>query len=579
VTHRTVIGLVAAVALTLSESLRPAAAQPAARVDRIFVNGTLWTADVAKPQAEAMAIAGDRIVAVGGAAEIRALADQTTAVIDLKGRFVVPGFQDSHVHFPGPSVNHVEGLLDIETLEGFQETLREFARAHPELPWIVGQGWGYSIFPDQIPDKKYIDEVISDRPVYIVSRDGHMGLANSKALEIAGITRTTPDPPNGRIMRAASGEPNGEFKEAAEQLIQAHIPPDTPEVQYESFVHHMGEMAKHGLTAAQDAMTLLDRLPMYVRAAAAGDLKLRISFAPWILPGVGPYSPTHKLARPVTEQDLAPYLEMRDTFRGPLLKMVAVKGVVDGTVDAQTAVMFEPYVGTKNTGIPFWVPEELKQTVALYDKLGFQLLLHAIGDRAVSETLDALAYARAANGSSGRRHRIEHAEVTRLEDLERFRELDVIASTQAMFANPDATVLENFDPLLGPERAPIADSFSLFDDAGVVQAFGSDWPNFNYMPLRGIFVAVNRTTPEGEPPGGWHPKGRISVEAALRHYTIDGAYATFDEDIRGSLTAGKLADFVVLSKDLRAIPQEQILSAEVLLTVMGGRETFRSQAF
>jgi predicted amidohydrolase YtcJ len=579
VTHRTTIGFVAAVALGLPALLRPAAAQPPAHVERIFVNGVLWTADEAKPRAEAMAIAGDRIVAVGNDAEIRALADENTAVTDLGGRFVVPGFQDSHVHFPGPSVNHVEGLLDIETLEAFQEILRDFARAHPDLPWIVGQGWGYSIFPEQIPDKKYIDAVIFDRPVYIVSRDGHMGLANSKALEVAGITRETPDPPNGLIMRLRSGEPNGEFKEAAEQLIQAHIPPDTPEVQYESFVHHMGEMAKHGLTAAQDAMTMLDRLPMYVRAVAAGDLKVRIRLAPWIVPGVGPYSPTHKLAHPVTEQDVAPYLEMRDTFRGPLVKMVAVKGVVDGTVDAQTAVMFEPYVGTMNTGIPFWEPGELNRTVALYDKLGFQLLLHAIGDRAVSDTLDALAYARATNGTSGRRHRIEHAEVTRLEDLGRFRELEVIASTQAMFANPDATVLENFDPLLGPERAPIADSFSLFDDAGIVQAFGSDWPNFNYLPLRGIFVAVNRTTPEGEPPGGWHPKGRISVEAALRHYTIDGAFATFDEGTRGSLSGGKLADFVVLSKDLRAIPPEQILSAEVLLTVMGGRETFRSQAF
>jgi predicted amidohydrolase YtcJ len=294
---------------------------------------------------------------------------------------------------------------------------------------------------------------------------------------------------------------------------------------------------------------------------------------------VGPYSATHKLDRPVMEQDLAPYLEMRETFRGPLLKMVAIKGVIDGTVDAQTALMFEPYVGTMNTGIPFWEQEELNQTVALYDKLGFQLLLHAIGDRAVSDTLDALEYARAVNGTSGGRHRIEHAEVTRLEDLERFRELEVIASTQAMFANPDDTVLQNFDPLLGPERAPIADSFALFDDAGIVQAFGSDWPNFNYLPLRGIFVAVNRTTPEGEPAGGWHPKGRISVEAALRHYTIDGAYASFDEDSRGSLTAGKLADFVVLSKDLRAIEPAQILSAEVLLTVMGGRETFRSDAF
>jgi predicted amidohydrolase YtcJ len=261
------------------------------------------------------------------------------------------------------------------------------------------------------------------------------------------------------------------------------------------------------------------------------------------------------------------------------LKLVAVKSALDGTIDAQTALMHEPYTGTNLKGIPFWEAEELNETVALYDQLGFQILLHAIGDEAIHLALNAFEHAKNVNGTTGRRHRVEHVEMPMLSDLERFKDLGVIASTQPPFANPDATVLENFEPLLGPERAPHADNFKMFDDAGVVQAFGSDWGVFDYKPLPAIYTAVTRMTPEGTPPGGWHPDGCISVEAALRHYTIDGAYATFDEQIRGSLTPGKLADFVILSKDLLTIEPSEILKTEVLLTVMGGRETYRNSKF
>jgi predicted amidohydrolase YtcJ len=240
--------------------------------------------------------------------------------------------------------------------------------------------------------------------------------------------------------------------------------------------------------------------------------------------------------------------------------------------------MFDPYVGG-GTGIPFWEQDDLDQTVALYDRDGFQVLLHAIGDRAINMALNAFEYAARTNGTTGRRHRVEHAEVPRLSDLPRFRQLGVIASTQAMFASPDATVLNNFAPLLGPERAAHADSFEIFDAAGVVQAFGSDWGVFPFEPLPAIYCAVTRTTPEGTPAGGWYPRGRISVEAALAHYTRDGAYATFDERDRGTLAAGKFADLVVLSNDILTSPPSAILRTKVLLTVMGGRDTFRSRAF
>ena len=556
---------------------------PKPHIDRAFVNGKIWTADGARPRAEAIAISGDKIVAVGSTSEIKSLASPDTAIVDLGGRLVVPGFQDSHLHFPGASVNEVD-LHGAETLKEFQSRLAEFAKAHPKLPWITGHGWGYSAFPNQTVDKKYIDAVISDRPVYVTERDGHMGLANSKALQVAGISAATADPPNGHIMKNANGEPTGEFKEAAQSLIDSHIPPRSGEDLYQSLLQHMDEAAAAGLTSVQDAYTDMGAFPVFERAAAAGKLKLRFRFAPGILPeeangGMGGGAPKdHRLKKELTAADLEGYRKLRENFPGPLLKFGAVKGVLDGTVDARTAVMFEPYVGG-GTGIPFWEQDDLNKTVALYDKEGFQVLLHAIGDKAINMALNAFEYAAKTNGTSGRRHRVEHAEVPLLSDLARFKSLGVIASTQAMFANPDATVLENFAVLLGPERASHADSFKIYDDAGVVQAFGSDWGVFSFEPLPAIYCVVTRMTPEGTPAGGWYPAGRISVEAALRHFTRDGAYATFDEEARGTLSTGKLADLVVLSKDILTNPPADILKTKVLLTVMGGRDTYRSADF
>jgi len=550
---------------------------PRPHADRIFVNARIWTADDARPRAEALALSGEKILAVGSNQEIRALASPDTAVVDLQGRLLVPGFQDSHLHFPGGSVKEVD-LHGTETLKEFQQRLADFAKAHPRLPWITGQGWGYSAFPNEIVDKKYIDAVISDRPVYVTERDGHMGIANSKALEIAGITRATADPPNGHLMKDAGGEPTGEFKEAAQRLIESHIPPESAEDRYQALLQHMNEAAEAGLTSVQDAFTNLDNFSLYERAASRGALKLRFRFAPPLLPNEGGAPRNHKLETPLTEADLAKYRELRETFQGPLLKFGAIKGVLDGTVDARTAAMFEPYVGG-GSGIPFWEQDDLNKTVALYDKEGFQVLLHAIGDKAIHMALNAFEYAAKANGTTGRRHRVEHAEVPLLSDLPRFKQLGVIASTQAMFANPDATVLKNFAVLLGPERASHADSFKIYDDAGVVQAFGSDWGVFSFAPLPAIYCVVTRMTPEGSPAGGWYPAGRISVEAALRHYTRDGAYASFDEDVRGTLSPGKLADFVVLSKDILSSPPQEILNTKVLLTVMGGQDTYRAPEF
>lgn len=566
----------------LSSSLMAAPAladpSPGGHVDRVFVNGRIWTGDDAKPWAEAIAVSGDTLVGVGNSAEVKAMAASDTAVVDLGGRFVTPGFQDTHIHFPGPSINSVD-LSEVKTLAQFQEKLKAFAAAHPDLPWIIGKGWGYSVFPKQMPDKKHIDAVVADRPVFLAARDGHMALANSAAVRLAGVDVNTQDPPNGHIMKGKANEPTGEFKEAAMMLVRSKIPAETPDDRYRTLITHLDEAAQVGLTAGHDAMSRSETIDLFERALSANQLKLRMRFAMVMVPGVGGYSTTHRLERPITEADVKPYVDARNVLKGPMLRVTSIKGVLDGTVDAMTASMDEPYVGTSNSGIPFWETNELNQTVALYDKLGFQVMLHAIGDKAISQALDSFAYAANANGTTGRRHRIEHAEVPKLEDLKRMHDQNVIVTTTPMFANPDETVLKNFEPLLGPKRAPHADSFKIFDDAGIVQAFSSDWDAFTFSPIEGIAVAVTRTTPDGKPIGGWYPAGKISVEAALRHYTIDGAFATFDETTRGTLTKGKLADFVVLSQDLTKVDPMQIRQTKVLLTVMGGNDTWRSPDF
>ena len=549
--------------------------------DRIFVNGKIWTGDKAQPTAEAMAISGDKILAVGTTADIRALASDETEVVDLENRRVVPGFQDSHIHFLHGAAGKGERieLDDAETLEEIQRRVAEYALANPDASWITGHGWGYAAFPDNTVDKKYLDEVVPDRPVYLTSRDGHMGFGNSKALELAGITRDTQDPPNGRIIKGGDGEPTGELQESAQRAIRKLIPDPTPDQVYNAFIQAMDEAAAAGLTAMLDAATSIEDLSLYEKAEAEGKLKIRFSLAPGMVMKEGVARDVYDLeGRMDSATALEKYKELRDRFSGPLIRLVSVKGILDGTIDAKTAAMFEPYVGG-GTGLPFSTQDEINETVAFYDEAGFQVLIHAIGDKAINMALNAFEHAQKVNGSRDHRHRVEHAEMPKLSDVERFKELVVIASTQPMFANPDATVLENFAVLLGPERAQYADSFSLYDDAGVVQVFGSDYPVMTYDVLRGIEVAVTRMTESGNPPGGWYPKGCISVEAALRHYTVDAAFGTFQEGIRGTLTAGKYADFVVLSRDILEIDPTEISETDVLLTVMGGKNTYRSKGF
>ena len=530
--------------------------------DRVFLGGRIWTADPSRPRAQALALAGDAIVAVGTDPEVRRYVGPATQTVDLRGRFVAPGFNDAHLHFLVVENADLTGAASVEEVQG---RIRAYAAAHPDQAWVTGRGWVYGAFPGSLPDRRQLDAAVADRPAFMTSYDGHSAWANSKALQMAGITRDTRDPDHGVIVRDEKGEPTGALKESASRLVGRLLPPASAEDRYAALKRRLEEAASYGLTSAQNASIAAADVAAYERVAAEGGLKVRFYFA---LP----------MVKDIAADDLAHYKAMRTKYPGPLMKFGAVKGFVDGVVESRTAAMLEPYPGG-GTGELNWTSDDLDRTVVLYDREGFQVFLHAIGDKAIRMALDAYERAAQANGTSGRRHRVEHIEAPTRADIARFKPLGVVASTQALFANPDQNTYEVYAPTLGPDRESRAMAFRSLDEAGAVQAFGSDSPVFSMEVLRGIYCAATRMTPEGTPPGGWQPQERISAEAALRHFTRDAAYASFEEQRKGTLAPGMLADLVVLSDDVVAIPPAQILKTRVLLTVMGGRDTYRAGDF
>lgn len=532
--------------------------------DRILHNALIWTGDSAHPEAQALAITGDRIVAVGSDEEVRVLRGRNTRMEDLGGRRVVPGFHDAHMHFPA---RRTTDLTDAAGPEEIIERLRTFAADLPADSWLTGRGWTPVAFPEQRPHRRYLDDAFPDRPVLITDRDGHLALANTRALELAEVSLATPDPAGGVIEREADGTPTGLLKEgAAMRLVSRLIPPPGSEEVYAGFMAEMQRMAALGLTAVQVANAPSDALTQALNRAVGSDsMLLRVRVAV-------PFSAA------AHDSTITRYLSLHRAHQGPFLRYGVAKGMLDGTVDGGTAAMLAPFATGEGSGLPMWEQEELNRTVARFHAGGIQVQLHAIGDRAIRMALDAFEHARRVSGPGERRHRVEHLEVPAPEDLPRFAALGVVASTQAIFVTPDATTLTNYAPKLGPERAARAMPFRSLDDAGTIQAFGSDYPVFPVSPLLGIYTAVTRQLPDGTPSGGWHPDERISVEAGLRHYTWGSAYAAVREHELGTLTPGMLADFVVLSADIVRGTPSTLREAEVLLTVMGGRDTYRAPA-
>lgn len=567
---RALAAVIAISATAAGLGLASAADSPA---DLVLTGGRIWTADTARPWAEAVAIRDGRIVFAGGAAGAMALKGPRTRVAPLGGRLVLPGFNDAHVHLVSGalSLERVD-LIEDTSVDAVQRRIRAFAAANPQAPWVLGRGWLYGSFPGGLPTKEQLDAAVPDRPAYMECYDGHSGWANSKALALAGITRDTPDPPNGAIVRDAAGEPTGALKESATALVDSKVPQPDDERRYALLLQALRLLNSQGITSIQDAGYPPAEIPATValleRAKREGKLSVRISASV-------------QMGQDNAAFAVAEARRLSALHHDALLRFGPVKGYVDGVIEAHTAAMLEPWSDDPSLGRgkPNWEPAALNEAVAAAGRAGLQVYLHAIGDRGVRMALDAHEFARKADGRKDARGRIEHIETISPADYPRFRALGVIASMQPLHANPDQNNANVWAKNAGPDRASRGFGWGNIERAGARLVFGSDWPVVTSDVRRGLYCAVTRKTREGTPSGGWHPEQAVSLESALRHYTADAAHASFEEADKGSISVGKRADLVVVGTDWFKSPPEAILQTKVLLTLLEGRVVHRDPSF
>ncbi|MFE9600356.1 amidohydrolase [Streptomyces hokutonensis] len=535
--------------------------------DLLFTNGPVLTPE--GRTATAVAVTGDRITAVGHA-EVRDLAGPGTQIVDLAGRLLLPGFQDAHVH-PVPAGLELT-QCDLTGTKTAQDTLgavRAYAEAHPEREWITGGGWSMEAFEGGTPTRELLDSVVPDRPVYLPNRDHHGAWVNSRALELAGITRDTPDPADGRIERDASGEPAGTLQEGAMQLVGRLTPPTTPGDRLAALLHAQRHLHALGITAWQDAIVgkfagMADPSDAYLTAARDGSLTARVVGALW-------------WDRERGAEQIPELAERRAALSHGRFRAGSVKLMLDGVAETGTAALLDPYLdkcgcATGNRGTSFIDPDQLPKYVTELDALGFQCHFHALGDRAVRNALDAVEAAREANGPSDTRPHLAHLQVVHPDDVARFARLGAVANIQPLWAAHEPQMDELTIPFLGPERALWQYPFGALLRSGATLAAGSDWPVSSPDPLQGIHVAVNRVEPGSAGPV-FLPGERIGLAEALTAYTAGSAYANHLDDT-GRVAAGALADLVVLDRDPFAAPPEEIAETRVAHTYVGGAEVY-----
>jgi predicted amidohydrolase YtcJ len=525
--------------------------------DLVLLNGKVWTGDPGRPWAEAVAVRGDTIFAVGTTAEIRKIALGAANLVDLGGAFVLPGFIDSHTHFlaGGFALKSIQ-LRAARSREEFIALIAAKARELGKGRWIVNGDWDHQEFsPPELPRKEWIDAVTLDNPVCVNRFDGHMILANSEALRLAGVTKDTPVPPGGEIVKdPATGEPTGILKDMAMDLVYAKIPEPTFAEKLEAAEASLRHAAENGVTSVHE-MADAASFEVFEELARRNRLTARVH-----------------VYIPITEVDTFARLKLKSPFGSPYLKLAGLKGFMDGSLGSATAYFFEPYTddpGTSGLLHGQMFPEGImEKRIMEADRAGLQLAIHAIGDRANSLLLDMYEKAVAANGPRDRRWRVEHAQHLRPADILRFGRLGLVASVQPYHLIDDGRWAEE---KIGPERARTTYAFRSLREAGAILAFGSDWTVAPLTPVLGIYAAVTRRTLDGKRPGGWVPEEKISVEEAVRAYTVNGAYAEFAEAAKGTIQAGKLADMVVLDRDIFSIPPEEIAAVKVALTIFDGK--------
>jgi predicted amidohydrolase YtcJ len=526
---------------------------PVRAADLLLENGRFWTGEPDTPWTDAVAVLGDRILAVGSAA--RAAAGPKTRRIDLRNRLAVPGFIDNHTHFHDGSLGLTSlQLRDARTPQEFIRRIKEHAARLPAGAWLLEGNWDHENWGAELPTRSWIDSVTRGRPVFLSRLDGHMGLANSETLRIVGIDRRTPDPEGGTIVRDRAGEPTGILKDAAMAPVWPRIPPPTERQLLEAFAAGLSYAASEGVTSIQDMCYPTD-VTLYQRLLNEGKLSLRVYCR-------------EAVARTA---DLAA-VGVSAGFGGPWIKLGSIKVYVDGSLGSSTAAFFEPFQEEpQNRGLEMQSVDSLHRMLAGADSARIQLSVHAIGDRAISDLLDVFERLGREAPAWDRRWRVEHAQHIAPKDFDRFRDLDAIASMQPYHAIDDGRWAER---KIGPERIKTTYAFRTLLDRGVKLTFGSDWPVAPISPIQGIYAAVTRRTLDGANPQGWVPEQKITLEEALTAYTGTNAYAAYEEDEKGRIAAGLLADVVVLNRNLFEIRPEEIQDVEVVLTIVGGRVVF-----
>jgi predicted amidohydrolase YtcJ len=548
--------------------------------DLIFVNGAVYTVDAARSWAQAVAVRDGRIASVGTDADVRELVGPRTEVVDLGGRMLVPGFQDAHVHPVGGGIDMVQcDLHDLSTAREYLQAIAGYAEEHPDVPWILGGGWSMDAFPGGTPTAAALDEVVSDRPVYLPNRDGHGGWVNSVALKIGGITRDTPDPADGRIERDARGEPTGALHEGAMDLVGQHAPDPTPEELYEGLLKGQSYLHSLGITAWQDAIVgtigWANTLGTYVQAAEAGDLTARVVGALW-------------WDRHLGLEQIEELETQRERGRAGRFAATSVKIMQDGVCENFTAAVLEPYLdadgrASDNRGISFVEPGRLREVVTRLDAKGFQVHFHALAERAVREALDAIEAARTANGPTDGRHHLAHIQVVHPDDIPRFRELGAVANAQPLWAAHESQMDDLTIPFLGEPRWRWQYPFASLVRAGAVLAMGSDWSVSTPNPLEEIHVAVNRKVPpqyhhKVETHDVFLPDERLDLPTAVAAFTMGSAYVNHLDTDTGSIEPGKYADLAVIDRNLFAAPVDEIAAATVDATYVEGEPVYAAQS-
>jgi predicted amidohydrolase YtcJ len=528
--------------------------------DLVITRANIWTGEPTQPSAIALAIVGDRIVDVGGAGEIDRWRGPATTVIDAEGRRVLPGFNDSHVHFVdgGTQLDSVD-LKDADSPEELARRIGARAKSKPG-EWILGGDWDDQRWtPPQLPTRALVDDVTNGTPVFVSRYDGHMALANAAALGRAGITERTPDPPGGVIVRDAKGNPTGVLKDAAMDFVTRVIPNKTPDERLRAVKRAMEHAASLGVTSVQDMNPSYDDIALYAELANRGELTVRIYAAPM---ETGFYDQAK--------------IGIHRSFGSTWLRLGAVKGYADGSLGSTTAYFFQPYTDAPDTrGLlseEMQSVEDMRTRLMAADRAGLQLCIHAIGDAGISQILDVFEDVVRANGDRDRRLRIEHAQHIAPKDFDRFASLKVIASVQPYHAIDDGRWAER---RIGPERIKTTYAFRTLLDKGVRLSFGTDWPVAPLNPMLSLHAATTRATLDGKNPDGWVPEQKIAIADAVAAYTRAAAFAEFQERDKGTIARGKLADLVILTDDILAIPPAQIKDVRVLTTIAGGKVVYQ----